>query len=166
MIAELPNGRVIKPPSEFKKEVFVMSSIMIVDDSMFMRKVIKGMVQKLGHSVMCEAADGREAVENYKKFRPDVVTMDITMPSMNGLTALKEILAFDPKAKIILCSAMHSQSLVIQGIKDGALDFVEKPLLPGKLKEAIAHASYLNNAYYSHGIGRLFSRGPKTMTTV
>jgi two-component system chemotaxis response regulator CheY len=134
-----------------------MSSIMVVDDSKFMRKVIKGKVQKLGHSVACEAADGREAVEHYKRYRPDVVMMDITMPKMNGISALREILAFDPKAKIILCSAIHSQSLVIQGIRDGALDFVEKPVLAENLKEAISHADLLNRSYYSHGIGRLFS---------
>jgi two-component system chemotaxis response regulator CheY len=144
-----------------------MFSIMVVDDSMFMRKVIKGMVQKLGYCVACEASDGNEAVENYKKFRPDVVTMDITMPGMNGISALKEILTFDPNAKIILCSAIHSKSLVLQGIRDGALDFVEKPVLPEKLKQALSHVTYVNDAYYSHGIGRLFSNeAPDSVTHV
>jgi two-component system, chemotaxis family, chemotaxis protein CheY len=134
-----------------------MSSIMVVDDSKFMRKVIKGMLQKLGYFVACEASNGNEAFENYKKFRPDVVLMDITMSGMNGVAALKEILAFDPNAIIILCSEIYSKSLVLQGIRHGALDYVEKPVLPEKLKQAISHATFVNDAYYSHGIGRLFS---------
>src|SRR5665647_213604 len=98
-------------------EVFVLSNIMVVDDSMFMRNVVKGMIQKMGHTLICEASDGREAVANYKIFRPDVVTLDITMPGMDGITALKEIISFDPKAKVILCSAIHSQSLISQALR-------------------------------------------------
>jgi two-component system chemotaxis response regulator CheY len=117
-----------------------MSQVMVVDDSMFMRKVIKSMVVKMGHNVSCEASEGHEAVANYSKFRPDVVTLDITMPGMNGITALKEILIIDPNAKIILCSAIHYQSLVIQALKDGACDFIDKPIQYEKLMETIQHA--------------------------
>jgi two-component system chemotaxis response regulator CheY len=117
-----------------------MSQVMVVDDSMFMRKVIKGMIIKMGHTVSCEASEGREAVANFRKFRPDVVTLDITMPGMDGITALKEILIIDPNAKIILCSAIYSQSLVIQALRVGACDFMDKPLQYEKLMETIQHA--------------------------
>jgi two-component system, chemotaxis family, chemotaxis protein CheY len=118
-----------------------MSQVMVVDDSMFMRKVIKSMLVKMGHTVSCEASEGREAVTNYSKFRPDVVTLDITMPGMDGITAMKEILLIDPNAKVILCSAIHSQSLVIQTLRDGACDFLDKPIQYDKLMEAIQHAT-------------------------
>jgi two-component system chemotaxis response regulator CheY len=129
-----------KPPSELK-EVFLMSQVMVVDDSMFMRKVIKSMLIKMGHTISCEASEGREAVANYSKFRPDVVTLDITMPGMDGITALKEMLIINPNAKIILCSAIHSQSLVIQALRDGACDFLDKPIQYEKLMETILHAT-------------------------
>jgi two-component system chemotaxis response regulator CheY len=116
-----------------------MSKVMVVDDSMFMRKVIKDMIVKMGHTVSCEASEGREAVANYRKFRPDVVTLDITMPGMDGITAMKEILIIDPNAKIILCSAVHYQSLVIQALRDGACDFIDKPIQYEKLMETIQH---------------------------
>jgi two-component system chemotaxis response regulator CheY len=131
----------IKPPSEIEKEVFLLSHIMVVDDSMFMRKVIKGMLTKMGHMIACEASNGAEAVEKYKIFHPDVVTLDITMPDMDGTTALKEILCLDPSAKIILCSAIHYQTLVIQALRDGACDFIGKPIQFEKLAEAIIHAA-------------------------
>ena len=115
----------------------MLSKIMVVDDSMFMRNVVKGMIQKMGHTLICEASDGREAVANYKIFRPDVVTLDITMPGMDGITALKEIISFDPKAKVILCSAIHSQSLISQALREGACDFLDKPIQSDKLAEAI-----------------------------
>jgi two-component system chemotaxis response regulator CheY len=118
-----------------------MSQVMVVDDSMFMRKVIKSMLVKMGHTVSCEASEGREAVTNYNKFRPDVVTLDITMPGMDGITAMKEILLIDPNAKVILCSAIYSQSLVIQTLRDGACDFLDKPIQYDKLMETIQHAT-------------------------
>lgn len=116
-----------------------MASIMVVDDSMFMRKVIKGMLVEMGHTICCEASEGREAVASYQKFHPDIVTLDITMPGMDGITALKEIVHHDSQARIILCSAMHSQSLIIQGLREGACDFIDKPILYEKLKETIQH---------------------------
>jgi two-component system chemotaxis response regulator CheY len=123
---------------------------MVVDDSMFMRKVLKSMLTKLGHNITCEAAEGREAVSNYKRFRPDVVTMDITMPGMDGISALKEILAYHPEAKIIICSAIHYQSLVIQGLRAGASDFIGKPIEAVKLMEAINHATATSFSSYSY----------------
>lgn len=124
-----------------------MSRIMVVDDSMFMRKVVKNMIAKMGHTLSCEASDGRQAVANYKLYRPDVVTLDITMPGMDGITALKEILSFDPNAKVILCSAIHYQSLVIQALRDGAYDFIDKPLQFDKLQEAIRQATHVSWAH-------------------
>jgi two-component system chemotaxis response regulator CheY len=123
---------------------------MVVDDSMFMRKVLKSMLTKLGHNIICEATEGREAVFKYKQFRPDIVTMDITMPGMDGLTALKEIITIHPEARIIICSAIHYQSLVIQGLRAGASDFIGKPIESVKLTEAINHAtgiSFSNHNY-------------------
>ena len=118
-----------------------MSNIMVVDDSLFMRTMITSMLRELGHTVCCEASTGNEAIDNYKLFRPDVVTMDITMPDMNGLTALKEIISFDPQAKIILCSALYSQSIILLGLRDGAIDFVEKPISMKQLETAIWNAA-------------------------
>jgi two-component system chemotaxis response regulator CheY len=129
-----------------------VSNIMVVDDSMFMRKVLKSMLTKLGHTITCEAAEGREAVSRYKQFRPDVVTMDITMPGMDGLTALKEIIAFHPEAKIIICSAIHYQSLVIQGLRAGASDFIGKPIERVQLMEAINHAT--GTSFSSHSYSK------------
>jgi two-component system chemotaxis response regulator CheY len=117
-----------------------LSTVMVVDDSMFMRKVIKDMVVRMGHSVCCEASEGREAVTNYIKYQPDVVTLDITMPGMNGIVALQELLTIDSNAKIILCSAIHHQSIVIQALRDGACDFLDKPIQYHKLFETIQHA--------------------------
>jgi two-component system chemotaxis response regulator CheY len=129
-----------------------VSNIMVVDDSMFMRKMLKSMLIKLGHTIICEAADGREAVSKYKQFQPDVVTMDITMPGMDGLTAIKEILAYHSTAKIIICSAIYYQSFVIQGLRAGASDYIGKPVECIKLMEAINHAtgvSSSNHSYYT-----------------
>ena len=95
--------------------------ILIVDDAAFMRMMIKDILTKNGYEVAGEAADGVEAVEKYKELQPDLVTMDITMPEMDGITALKEIRKIDPDAKVIMCSAMGQQAMVIDAIQAGAL---------------------------------------------
>lgn len=103
-----------------------MATIMVVDDAMFMRKKCAQVLTQNGYTVV-EAANGREAVSAYKSSKPDAVLMDITMPDMDGLQALKELLTFDPECKVSMCSAMGQQSMVIEALKMGAMDFVVKP---------------------------------------
>lgn len=114
-----------------------MARILIVDDAAFMRMMIKDILTKSGHEVVAEAADGAQAVEKYKEFRPDLVTMDITMPEMDGITALKEIKKIDSNAKVIMCSAMGQQAMVIDAIQAGAKDFIVKPFQADRVIEAI-----------------------------
>ena len=113
------------------------NKVLIVDDAAFMRMMIKDILQKNGFEVIGEASNGIEAVNLYKKERPDVVTMDITMPDMDGIEAVKEIRAFDPSAKVIMCSAMGQQSMVMDAIKSGAKDFIVKPFQADRVLEAI-----------------------------
>ncbi|MFK2825006.1 response regulator [Bacillus sp. B190/17] len=112
--------------------------ILVVDDAAFMRMMIKDILTKNGFDVVGEAADGAQAVEKYKELKPDLVTMDITMPEKDGISALKEIKADDPNAKIIMCSAMGQQSMVIDAIQAGAKDFIVKPFQPDRVIEAIS----------------------------
>ncbi len=101
--------------------------ILIVDDAAFMRMMIKDTLIKNGYGNIIEAADGEIAVQLYKAEKPDLVLMDITMPNKNGLEALKEIKQFDPSAKIVMCSAMGQESMVVEAIRSGAKDFIVKP---------------------------------------
>lgn len=114
-----------------------MSKVLIVDDAAFMRMMIKDILIKNGFQIAGEAPNGIKAVELYKTERPDVVTMDITMPEMDGVQALKEIRAFDPSSKIIMCSAMGQQAMVMEAIKAGAKDFIVKPFQAERVLEAI-----------------------------
>ena len=114
-----------------------MTRVLIVDDAAFMRMMIKDILQKNGFEVIGEASNGIEAVDLYKKEKPDVVTMDITMPDMDGIEAVKEIKSFDPAAKVIMCSAMGQQSMVMDAIKSGAKDFIVKPFQADRVLEAI-----------------------------
>jgi two-component system chemotaxis response regulator CheY len=111
--------------------------VLIVDDAAFMRMMIKDILEKNGFTVIGEANNGLKAVEIYKKERPDVVTMDITMPDMDGIEAVKAIKAFDPAAKVIMCSAMGQQTMVMDAIRAGARDFIVKPFQPDRVLEAI-----------------------------
>jgi two-component system chemotaxis response regulator CheY len=111
--------------------------IMIVDDAAFMRMMIKDILTKNGFEVVAEAADGAQAVEKYKEHFPDLVTMDITMPEMDGITALKEIKKMNAHAKVIMCSAMGQQAMVIDAIQAGAKDFIVKPFQADRVLEAI-----------------------------
>jgi two-component system chemotaxis response regulator CheY len=117
-----------------------MSKIMIVDDAAFMRAMLKQIVVRMGHEVAAEAASGEEAVRLYPAVSPDLVTMDITMPDMDGIQALKRIRMLDPKATVIMCSAMAQQKLVIEAITSGAKDFISKPFHEDKVQEAINKA--------------------------
>ncbi|MGO4887770.1 response regulator [Anaerobacillus sp. MEB173] len=112
-------------------------NILIVDDAAFMRMMIKDILSKNGYEVVGEATDGAQAVEKYKELSPDLVTMDITMPEMDGITALKEIKKIDPNAKVIMCSAMGQQAMVIDAIQAGAKDFIVKPFQADRVLEAI-----------------------------
>jgi two-component system, chemotaxis family, chemotaxis protein CheY len=113
------------------------SRVLIVDDAAFMRMMIKDILEKNGFSVVGEANNGIKAVELYKQEKPDVVTMDITMPDMDGIEAVKAIKAFDPAAKVIMCSAMGQQSMVMDAIRAGARDFIVKPFQADRVLEAI-----------------------------
>ena len=97
--------------------------VLITDDTAFMRMTLKNVIEKNGFEVVGEAGDGEEAIAKYKELRPDLVTMDITMPKMDGITALKEIMKVDPNAKIIVCSAMGQKPMVIEALNAGAKDF-------------------------------------------
>lgn len=114
--------------------------ILIVDDAAFMRMMIKDILTKNGYEIVGEAQDGAQAVEKYKELTPDLVTMDITMPEMDGITALKEIKKVNPDAKIIMCSAMGQQAMVIDAIQAGAKDFIVKPFQADRVIEAIQKA--------------------------
>lgn len=111
--------------------------ILVVDDAAFMRMMIKDILSKNGFEVVGEANDGAQAIEKYKELTPDLVTMDITMPEMDGISALKEIKKIDGNAKIIMCSAMGQQAMVIDAIQAGAKDFIVKPFQADRVIEAI-----------------------------
>ena len=117
-----------------------MKSVLIVDDAAFMRLNLKNIL-KDEYEIIGEAENGKEAVEMYKEKNPDIVTMDITMPVMDGIEAIKAILDIDPDANIVVCSAMGQQKIVIQAIELGAQDFIVKPFKKDRVKEAIAKAS-------------------------
>ncbi|GEK57405.1 response regulator [Marinococcus halophilus] len=112
-------------------------SVLVVDDAAFMRMMIKDILEKNGFNVVGEAKDGNEAVEKFQETAPDLVTLDITMPDKDGIEALKEIKAADPNAKVIMCSAMGQQSMVIDAIQAGAKDFIVKPFQADRVLEAI-----------------------------
>lgn len=112
--------------------------ILIVDDAAFMRMMLKDILTKNGYEVCGEAENGAVALEQYKGLKPDLVTLDITMPEVDGIQALKNIKAFDPNATAIMCSAMGQQAMVIEAIQAGAKDFIVKPFQADRVKEAVA----------------------------
>ncbi|MED4917572.1 response regulator [Geobacillus thermodenitrificans] len=112
------------------------ATILIADDSMFMRNLIKDLLSHHGYQIIAEAPDGYDAVALYEEKRPDIVILDLVMPKMNGLHALKHILQIDPNAKIVMCSSMGQKSLVIEALQIGAKDFVVKPYI-SKLVSAL-----------------------------
>jgi len=115
--------------------------ILIVDDAAFMRMMIKDILTKNGYEIVGEAENGLRAIEKFQELRPDLITMDITMPEMDGISAVKEIRKIDPGAKVIMCSAMGQQSMVIEAIQSGARDFIVKPFQPDRVLEAIRKAA-------------------------
>jgi len=116
-------------------------TVLITDDTAFMRMTLRNVIQKNGFTVVGEAADGEEAVNKYRELRPDLVTMDITMPKMDGITAIKEIMKFDSNARIIVCSAMGQKPMVIEALNAGARDFLVKPFDAQRVVEALHKAS-------------------------
>lgn len=114
-----------------------MAKVMIVDDAAFLRAVLKDIVRELGLEVACEAANGEEAVRKYSSCRPDLVTMDITMPEMDGIRAVKEIIRQFPEARIIMCSAMGQHKLVLDALQAGAKDFIVKPFDRKRVMESL-----------------------------
>ena len=112
-------------------------NILICDDAAFMRMMIKDILTKNGYNVVGEAENGAKAVEKYQETKPDLVLMDITMPEMDGIQALKKIKSMDPNASVVMCSAMGQQAMVIESIQSGARDFIVKPFQPDRVLEAV-----------------------------
>ena len=117
-----------------------MPSVLIADDAAFMRMMIKNILTDAGYEIVGEAENGTVAVSKYRELKPDLTTMDITMPEMDGLAALREIRDQDPEARVVMCSAMGQQSMVIESIQAGARDFIVKPFQPERVLEAVQKA--------------------------
>ena len=117
-----------------------MAHVLVVDDAAFMRKVLSDALTAGGHEVVGEAADGNQALARYQELRPDLTTLDITMPEKDGLATLRELMAIDPNARVIMCSALGQESKVLESIKLGARDFVVKPFKPERVLEAVGKA--------------------------
>ena len=117
-----------------------MPRVLIVDDAAFMRMMLKDILTKNGYEVAGEAENGKVAVSMYQELKPDVTTMDITMPEMDGISAVKEIKKANPGAKIVMVSAMGQQPMVIEAIQAGATDFIVKPFQPDRVVEALNKA--------------------------
>jgi two-component system chemotaxis response regulator CheY len=110
--------------------------VLVVDDAVVMRMMIKNILSKEGYEVV-EAQSGIEAVEKYRAVKPDVVTMDMVMPDMDGISAVRQIIADDPSAKIVMCTSMGQQQLVVEAVQAGAKSFITKPFQPPKILETI-----------------------------
>ena len=115
-------------------------SVLIVDDLAFIKIVLRDIIESNGFRVIGEASNGEQAITRYQDTRPDVVLMDITMPGMDGLTALRKIREIDPAARVIICSALGQQQLIVQAIQLGAKDFIVKPFQPQRVVSALKKA--------------------------
>ena len=113
------------------------NTVLICDDAIFMRTMISDILTQAGYEVVGEAESGVQAVEKFRELRPDLVTMDIVMPDMGGIDAVREIMKIDSGARILMCSAMGQQALVVEAIQAGAKDFVVKPFQPSRVLEAV-----------------------------
>lgn len=116
-------------------------TVLIIDDTAFMRMTLKNVLEKHGYEVVGEADDGVQAIELFRELKPALVTMDITMPKMNGITAIQEIMKINPHAKIIVVSAMGQKSVIIEALNAGAKDFIVKPFQPDRIVEALHKVS-------------------------
>ena len=119
---------------------------MIVDDAAFMRMLLKDILENNGFQIVGQAVNGRESIQKYKELNPDMVTMDIMMPGMDGIQAIKEIKSIDPNARIVICSAMGQKERVIEAIKAGARDFIFKPFQPEQIVQTLLKNSGNNVA--------------------
>ena len=115
----------------------VNNTVLVCDDAVFMRTMISDILTQAGLEVIGEADSGAQAVEKYRQLKPDLVTMDIIMPEMGGIDAVKAITEFDPEARVLMCSAMGQQALVAEAIQAGAKDFVVKPFQPSRVLEPV-----------------------------
>lgn len=114
-----------------------MPKVLVVDDALFMRTTLSNMLEEWGIEVVGQCSNGQEAIEMYRETKPDLVTMDLTMPVMSGLDALKIIRSEDPNAKIIMVTALGQQRIIVDAIENGAKDFITKPFQPEKLKDVV-----------------------------
>jgi two-component system chemotaxis response regulator CheY len=112
-------------------------TVLVCDDAIFMRTMVSDILEKAGFEVLGQAESGLQAIEKYKQLKPDFVTMDIVMPEMGGIDAVREIRKLDPNAKILMCSAMGQQQLVVEAMQAGARGFVVKPFQPARVLEAV-----------------------------
>ena len=117
-----------------------MARVLVVDDAAFMRKMVSDALAKGGHEVVGEAGNGVEAISQYQALKPDLVTLDITMPEKDGRAALQEIIGLDPGARVIMCSALGQESKVLESIKIGAKDFIVKPFKAERVLGAVDKA--------------------------
>jgi len=114
-----------------------MAKVMVVDDTAFMRLKLKQILKEFGHEIVGEAENGKIAVDKYKSLDPDIVFMDITMPEMDGIEAVKTLKEIDSDVQVVICSAMGQKKIVLEAIKSGAKDFIVKPFKKGKIEETI-----------------------------
>jgi two-component system chemotaxis response regulator CheY len=117
-----------------------MARVLVVDDAAFMRKMVSDVLTKGGHEVVGEAGNGVEAIARFQELKPEVMTLDITMPEKDGLSALKELMELEPSARVVMCSALGQESKVLESIKLGAKDFVVKPFQADRVLEAVGKA--------------------------
>ena len=118
----------------------MLKRVLVVDDSILMRRMVADSLSVDDWEVVAEASDGNEAVQKYEETRPDAVTMDIVMPEADGIFALKKIMQMDPEAKVVVVSALNQTKLISEAIRAGAQDFIAKPFMPEQLQETLHHA--------------------------
>lgn len=112
-------------------------TVLIGDDAIFMRSLLREILEQAGYEIVGEATTGAEAVERYKELRPDLMTLEVVMPDIGGIDAVREIVQFDPDARILMCSALGQQALMAEATEAGARDFVVKPFQPSRVLEAV-----------------------------
>lgn len=128
--------------------------ILVVDDAIFMRSMIRDIFARQPFVIAGEAENGVEAVRLYRELRPDLTTMDIVMPQMDGITALKEIMSLDPNANVVMCSALGQESLIAEAIEAGARDFIVKPFQPGRVLKVVQSVLGLDEQFQPLSSGR------------
>lgn len=117
-----------------------MATIMIADDAAFLRAMLKDVLEKAGHEVITEAANGIEAVDKYRAYRPDLVIMDLNMPEMGGIEALETIRQADPGARVVMCTALGHRHLIVDAVRCGALDYILKPFHTERVVDSVERA--------------------------